>query len=75
MCSCLEHRQRQTEAEMACKKALTACPTRPSASLQLACLLLRAGKHQEALAALEEGLQKLSDGSHSSMNGKLAVVR
>ena len=75
VCSCLERGQRAEEAEVACKKALAASPGRPAARLQLARLLHGSGKHQAALATLDEGLQQLSDPAALSGDSTLALVR
>lgn len=75
MHSCLEQSHRHSEAEMACKKALAACAGKPSACLQLAKLLLASSKHQEALNALKQGTQHLSQSSDQSIDAKLAMVR
>ena len=74
VCRCLEHGQQQARAEEACRKALASCPARPSAVLQLAKLLHASSKHQEALNALEHGLQQLSSTSSQSQDPQLALV-
>ena len=74
MCRCLEQDQQQARAEEACRKALAHCPARPSAVLQLAKLLHGSSKHQEALSALEQGLQQLPPSSSQSEDPQLALV-
>ena len=74
MCRCLEHSQQGSRAEEACSKALAGCPGRPSAVLQLANLLHSSSKHQEALDALQQGLQHLSAASSQSVDEPLNLV-
>lgn len=72
---CLEQGGQGTRAEEACRKALTNCPGSPSAALHLAKLLQGSSKPEEALQALEQGLQQLSPLSSSqSEDRQLALV-
>ena len=72
MYRCLEQGHQQARAEEACRKALANCPARSSAVLQLAKLLQGSSKHQDALNALEQGLQQLP--TSQSEDPQLALV-
>lgn len=71
---CLEQGGQGTRAEEACRKALANCPATPSAALQLAKLLQGSSKPEEALQALEQGLQQLAPSSSQSQDHQLALV-
>ena len=57
---------KHAEAEMACKKALAACPNSPAAVLNLAALLASNEKHQDAVQALDQLPQGTAPQDHVS---------